>query len=142
MKKSQQILQEREDFIIKYANERGCKLSKVYYHKLIIAILELGKFYKDEVGYCGAGDSSCINESLSSKLVPDSKAKNKSCWLHDRLEDLRILTDGKLIDLDMIEVIFEASLAFDAEDIIDEITNPFYSFFGNIALRISDWWRR
>ena len=82
MKNTYNWLKERQGYITKKLN-----WSTVYSHKIFIFLLENERPYKNNVGYCGEGDSACLKESLSSKLVPDFRSKNRSCWSHDRLGD-------------------------------------------------------
>ncbi len=128
---------ERERFMINYLKEY--KVSLKYLRKVNAAIVKGGRFFDEVIGYCGGGNSGCKNESLSSKLVPDPDSKNWSCYYHDELEELRILTkDCLLTDLE-VEMFFEASCKFDEDGIIDEIETPIYVFFATTALKIRSW---
>ncbi len=82
MKTTYTWLNERHQYI-----SRKLDWSVTYSHKIFIFLLENERPFIYNVGYCGEGDSACLKESLSSKLVPDFKSKNRSCWSHDRLGD-------------------------------------------------------
>jgi len=128
---------EREKFMVEYLKDD--KISLKYLRKVNAAIVKSGRFFDESIGYCGGGNSGCRNESLSSKLVPDPKSKNYSCYYHDELEELRILTNDKLLTSLQVQIFFEASCVFDEEGIIDKIETPIYVFFATTALKIRSW---
>lgn len=78
-------LYERKDYILKKMGER---YQEPWYDMLVSEIDKLNKDFNENIGYCGAGDDSCKHESISSRLVPDSKIINQTCWFHDRLYEL------------------------------------------------------
>lgn len=99
---------ERESYI---RRKMGKKYSRKWYNKLVRAISECGIDFFENIGYCGGGDDSCKKESISSKLVPDPKCINWSCWFHDRLRELIKLN---LITSKMSDKIMKYSGYFDA----------------------------
>lgn len=106
------------------------KISRIYYDMIIGLIIE-NAIFLESVGYCGAGNSSDEDESLSSKCVPDDEAKNFSCFFHDEL--------GRLIKLDKIspfltKKFFNFSCNFDERTLFDKIKTPFYVMGGTIGL--------
>ena len=84
--------------------------SETYWQKIYVYLLEQSP-YNPKIGYCGRGNSACKNESVSSKLVPDFKSKNISCYFHDLLyEAVKI----NLITKDLADKFFKYSMYFDA----------------------------
>lgn len=83
---------ERKEYICK---KLGIRYSHKWYMHLVKAIEQCGIDFYEGIGYCGEGDDSCKKETLSSKLIPDPKVINWTCWFHDRLYEqvkLGILT--------------------------------------------------
>ena len=103
-------LQEREIYILNKMREDGRKWSQEYSHKIQIFLLEQTP-YNPEIGYCGRGNSACRRESLSSKLVPDFKSKNFSCYAHDHLYTAY---KEKLISKEDADLWFYFSMLYDA----------------------------
>jgi len=128
---------EREKFMVNYLKED--KISLKYLRKINAAIIKGGRFFDLNVGFCGGGNSACENESLSSKLIPDTEKKNWSCYYHDELEELRIVTKNKLLTAKEVERFFEASCRYDEDDVIDYVATDLFVFFATTALKIRSW---
>ena len=101
-------MMERGDYICK---KMGPHYSVKWYNQLVHAIEECCIDFYDNIGYCGAGDDSCENESISSKAVPDFDCINWSCWFHDRLREC---INFHLIDQEMTDRIMKYSAYYDA----------------------------
>lgn len=98
-------LNERESYI-----QKKMKFSTTYMHKMYVFLMEQSPYNK-KIGYCGRGNSACIKESLSSKLVPDFKSKNFSCWLHDTLYTW---VEMQQISKELADKVFYYSMLYDA----------------------------
>lgn len=99
---------ERGDYI---CEKMGSCYSTKWYSHLVHAIEDCCIDFYDNIGYCGSGDDSCKDETLSSKAVPDFDCINWSCWFHDRLRELIKMN---LIEQEMTDKIMKYSAYYDA----------------------------